>query len=184
MGPALGWLGDLIQALLKFFPRLVLIRETHRGVKFRRDGNATLMRPGLRVWWPLIADVEIVAVARQSIDLPTQTLTTRDGHAVAASAVVVYRIADAVKAYTTSWDFDSTIRDVARVAFRDYLIGHDLDTLLENVSQGDKVLVKTLREALTPYGVRVLQVGITDLAVTKVVSLFLPDGDRRKAELA
>jgi hypothetical protein len=79
----------------------------------------------------------------------------------------------------------STIRDVARVAFRDYLVGQDLDTLLENVSQGDKVLLKSLREALTPYGVGVLQVGITDLAVTKVVSLFLPDSDRRKAmELA
>lgn len=182
MGPALGWFGDLIQALLKFFPRLVLIRETHRGVKFRRDGSADLLRPGLRIWWPLIADVEIVAVARQSIDLPTQTLTTSDGHAVAASAVVVYKIRNAVTAYTTSWDFDSTIKDVARVAFRDYLIGQDLDSLLANVSQGDKVLLKSLREALTPYGVGVLQVGITDLAVTRVVSLFMPDGGYRRME--
>lgn len=181
MGTALGWFGDLIQALLKFFPRLVLIRETHRGVKFRRNGEAVLMEPGLRVWWPLVADVEIVAVARQSIDLPTQTLTSKDGVPVAVSAVVIYEIRNPVKAYTSSWDFDDTVSDVARIAFRDYIIGHDMEILLENVSKGDAALLKTIQSALRSYGVYVLQVGITDLVATRAVSLFLPDGGRGKA---
>jgi regulator of protease activity HflC (stomatin/prohibitin superfamily) len=181
VGTALGWFGDLIQALLKFLPRLTLIRETHRGVKFRHNGEAVLLLPGLRIWWPLIADVEVVAVARQSIDLPTQTLTAKDGIAVAASAVIVYEIRNPVKAYTTSWDFDSTVSDVARIAFRDYIIGHDMEVLLENVSKGDALLLKTIQAALKSYGVGVLQVGITDLVATRAISLFLPDGGRGKA---
>jgi len=178
MGVALGWLNDLIQALLKFLPRLVLIRETHRGVKFTRRGTACLMKPGLRWWWPLISDVELVPVVRQSIDLPSQTLQTGDGVAVVASAIIVYEIRDAVKARATSWDFDQTISDVARVAFRDHLVSQSFEHLRTNPTLGDQQLVKRLRAALRPYGVGVLEVGITDMVPTHVLALFTPDRGR------
>jgi regulator of protease activity HflC (stomatin/prohibitin superfamily) len=180
VGAAIGWVGDLVQAILKFFPRLVLVRETHRGVKFGRRGGATMMLPGLRWWWPLISDVEVVPVARQSIDLPPQTLVTKDDVSVTASAVVVYEIRDAVKAYTTSWDFDSTISDVARVAFRDYIVGQDFEAMRSNPTKSDQTLVGLLRGALRPYGVGVLSVGITDLVPTRALSIFMPDRQNAK----
>jgi regulator of protease activity HflC (stomatin/prohibitin superfamily) len=178
VGTALGWLGDVVQALLQFVPRLVLIRETHRGVKFTRRGTTTEMAPGLRWWWPLICDIELVPVARQSIDLPSQTLQTADGVAIVASAVVVYEIAYAVKARTAAWDYDQTISDVARVAFRDHMLSKPWETLRKDPTSGDKQLTASMRGALRPYGVRVLSVGITDMVKTYVLSLFMPDRGR------
>jgi regulator of protease activity HflC (stomatin/prohibitin superfamily) len=178
VGAALGWFGDIIQTLLRFFPRLVLIRETHRGVRFGRRGTTSEMAPGLRWWWPLTCEIELVPVARQSIDLPSQTLQTADGVAVVASSVVVYEISDAVKARTTAWDYDQTISDVARVAFRDHMLSLPWDTLRVNPTAGDKQLAAAMRGALRPYGVRVLAVGITDMVRTHVLSLFTPDRGR------
>jgi len=175
MGSALGWLGDVVQALLKFFPRLVLIRMTHRGVKFCRRGNAVEMAPGLRWWWPLIADVEVVPVVRQSIDLPSQTLQTIDDESVVISGVIVYEIRDAVKSQTAAWDQDRTISDVARITFRDHCVCQTYERLRSNQEVGDRAMQTALRAALRPYGVWVISVGITDMVKTHVLALFMPD---------
>src|SRR5688572_16869595 len=130
MEGALGWIGQIVEWLGRFVPRLLIVRSTHGGVKWRSGAQPVPMGPGLHVYWPLVTDVEVIVTARQTDNLATQVLTTKDGQRVVVGVVVVYRIADVVQAIgERNWDHASTIADVTQAAIVSVIAGATLAEL-------------------------------------------------------
>ena len=85
METAFAWLGEIMNWFGKWFPRLLIVRSTHAGVRFRHGKKPEALMPGLRVYWPLVTEVDIIPTARQTHNLPTQALMTSDGKKVVVS---------------------------------------------------------------------------------------------------
>jgi regulator of protease activity HflC (stomatin/prohibitin superfamily) len=172
-------LGEVIRSLLKVVPRLVLVRSTHAGVKFRYgtkvlriDSTNGMFKTGLHVVWPLVTEHEILPVVRQAIELPAQYLTTKDGATVAVSGTLVFEVPDIVKAMTETSDFEDDIAVIAAAHIKKTLMKFTFEEIKVNSVDVDKSLTREMRSALRFAGVRVLEVCLSDFSKTRVLSLF------------
>ena len=159
-------LGQVLASVLGLIPRLVIVRATHRGIKFRRGWKPIELKPGLHIYWPLISQVDIIVTARQTNQLAHQVLITKDGESIVVGGYVVFYMADAVRAAgQKNWDVDSTVDDIARAAIVDVVCSHTLDELREGVGNE---LTRQCRRKLNQFGVGVRKAGFTDLCKCRV----------------
>lgn len=177
MESAFAWLGQVIEALLSFIPRLILVRATHQGVKWKYGKRAIRLNPGLHFYWPLVSDYELIVTARQTLNLPTQSLMTKDRKQVVVGSVIVFRIKDAVEAIgERNWDVDSTLRDITQAAVVEVVASSTLDELLTGIAQGDSDLIKklteTVRKELRQFGVYIGQAKFSDFSTSKVFNIM------------
>lgn len=195
MDAALGWLGDIIRALIRFIPQVILIRSTHAGIKFRygcqiipilHDNGILLptikwykwlpyiglIKTGLHIFWPLVTEYEVVPIKRQTTNLQVQYLSTYDLKTIGVSGILVYEIRDATKLLTECYDYEDTIRDLALAAVKEVVIQHDLKYIQESGKELDLELTKTLREQLRPFGVRTIRVTLSDFSQCKMLGLW------------
>jgi len=169
-----SWLNDIILALLELIPRRVIIRATHRGVKWRMHRGPVEMKPGFRVWWPLLSEIELIPVARQTLNTETQALMSKDAQQVVAGGVVVYSIANVVKAIgERNYDVDETVNDISQAAIVEVVTAWDLHDLLENINgEVETQLTDTCRKQLRQFGVYVHRVAFTDFSVCQTQNLL------------
>jgi regulator of protease activity HflC (stomatin/prohibitin superfamily) len=163
-------LGDLFLQFLEFFPRLKHIPKTHEAVRFRR-GKALRVKCGLRFYWPITTSIMQEPVVRQTLNLENQDLTTKDEQTIALSLVVVYRVADILKALTEQWDLEDTITDIANLAAMEIVRTRTFRELLDEWPEARRGLLQQLRRDLEPYGVKVMKTGLDSFAKTRVLSI-------------
>jgi len=182
METAFAWLGQIFEAILRFIPRVLIVRATHGGVKWRHGHKVKPMLAGLHVYWPLVTEVEVIVTARQTLNLPTQVLTTRDNKKVVVGTVVVYRIRDVVHAIgRVNWDVDTTINDITQAAVVSVIAQHTLQDLLDMIA-ADKLndlLTAATRRELRQFGVFVSRCKLVDFADCKVFKLVTNDNGHR-----
>lgn len=171
---AFAWLGQLIEALGRFIPRLIIIRATHMGVRWRLGKNVSEMGPGMHVYWPLITECEVIVTARQTLNLPTQVLMTADRQQIVVGTVVVYRVKDVVEAIgERNWDVECTVSDITQAAIVEVITRSNLNDLLTDVSGGiEKSLTKATRRRLRQYGVYVHRCAVTDFSTCKTYKII------------
>jgi regulator of protease activity HflC (stomatin/prohibitin superfamily) len=127
------------------------------------------MKPGIRVYWPLISDIEVLVVARQPINTATQSLMTKDGKTVVAGGVVIYKINDVVQAIgKANWSPEDTAGDIAQAAIVEVVSKWNCFDLLENISgKVETQLTETCRRQLRQYGVYVTRAALVDFSTVR-----------------
>lgn len=169
----LGWFSDLMETFGNLFPRLTQVNATHQAVKFTA-GRAKELQPGLHFYWPVISEIIELPVARQTVNLPTQALVTRDGKPVAVSGVVVYSIRSAYDAIVKNYDHDDTLSDVSMTAIAEVVLGNTYEQLMEFVRDGtlERELSKRARRRLRAFGFQVDRCALTDVTPCRTIRLF------------
>jgi regulator of protease activity HflC (stomatin/prohibitin superfamily) len=184
METAFAWLGQIFDALLKFFPRIVIVRATHGGVKWKRGSRVKAMNPGLHLYWPLTTDIEVVVTARQTLSLPIQVLTTKDNKKVVVGTVVVYKIKDVVHAIgRMNWDVDTTINDITQAAVVNVVAKHTFQEIMDMIGNDSFTdqLTDAVRKELRPFGVSVRRCKLVDFADCKVYKLVTNSENHRSS---
>jgi len=173
----LNWINDIVMAILDFVPRPIIIRSTHGGVKWPWGKEPKEMAPGFHWYWPFSTEFEVIPTARQTLNLKTQALMTRDKQQVVVGALVVYTISDVVRAIgKRNYDVDATIYDITQAAIVEVITKWILDDLLQNISgQVEKQLTRMVQKRLRQFGVRVQRAALTDFSTAKVYKI-LSDG--------
>jgi len=176
MEAALGWLGDLIRAMLLIVPQLILVRATHAGVRFRHGCTVVELThqngvggTGLHIYWPLVTEYEVVPIKRQTTNLDAQYLCTKDGQTIGVGGILVYEIDNVVSLLTECYDYEDTIRDLALATVKSVIVQHDIDRLRTESKKIDQELTKDLRNQLRRFGVKTIRVTLSDLAPCRVV---------------
>lgn len=179
MEAAFSWLGQIFEALLMFVPRIFIIRATHSGVKWRHGSKVSDMQPGLHVYWPLVTEIEVIVIARQTLRLPKQILTTKDNKKVVVGVVVVYKIRDIIQAIgKINWDVDTTINDIAQAAVVGVIVCHTHQELVDMMAANslNDLLTAATRRELRQFGVFISGCKLTDFADCRVYKLVIDDG--------
>lgn len=171
---AFAWLGQIIESLGRIIPRLIIIRATHGGVKWKRGKFVKPMLSGIHVYWPLLTEVEVIITARQTLNLPTQVLMTADRQQIVVGTLVVYRVKDLVEAIgQRNWDVDCTVSDITQAAVVEVISRSKLDDLLSDVAGAiEKKLTHTTRKRLRQFGVYVHRCAVTDFSTCKTFKLI------------
>jgi len=175
MEGAFSWLSTMIETFYRFIPHIVIIRATHAGVKWVRGSKIKAMQPGLHWYWPLTTELEVMVTARQTLSIPDQILTTKDGKKVTVKTLVVYKIRDIIQAIgRVNWDVDSTVNDLTQSAVVRVVATHNLAEILQGMT--DETIINTMtkevRKELRQYGVYIVRAKLVNFAEAKVFKLL------------
>jgi regulator of protease activity HflC (stomatin/prohibitin superfamily) len=181
MEGALAWIGQIAEWVGRFVPRWEIIPTTHGGVKFVKGHKVVPLGPGLHFFWPLVTELTTYPMARQAVDLRTQTFVTHDDKVIAVGGLIVYEIKDIAAILAHTYDPQETIRDITATAIHDVCCQKSWDELKAGQRSGslDRDLRRETAKGLDSYGVKVLKTTLTDLApcrVLKVISSSSKDG--------
>lgn len=171
----LSWLSAPLEALWTFFPRREIVRNTHGGVRWSLWRKPREVRPGVRWYWPLITDMEIIPTARQPTSLPIQSLTTADGIEVAVSGTLACHVVNVLLAIgEKNYDIDETIGERGKVAIAKLVMNSKYEDLLAD--DVEKQLTEVCRAELRKYGVQVDNAALTDFTTCRPLNLIgIPD---------
>ena len=133
------------------------------------------MQPGLHWYWPLTTELEVMVTARQTLSIPDQILTTKDGKKVTVKTLVVYKIRDIIQAIgRVNWDVDSTVNDLTQSAVVRVVATHNLAEILQGMT--DETIINTMtkevRKELRQYGVYIVRAKLVNFAEAKVFKLL------------
>ena len=148
-----------------------ILREYERGVVFRLGRIIGAKGPGLIILIPGIDKMVKVDLRTVTLDVPPQDIITRDNVSVKVSAVVYFRVLDAIKAIVDVADFHFATSQLAQTTLRSVCGQGELDNLLAERDEINDRIQLILDKDTEPWGVKVSKV--------EVKEIDLPEGMRR-----
>ena len=131
------------------------------------------MKPGIRIYWPLITAIQIGNVARDSFNTPTQPLQTKDGKEVLAGGVVVFHINDVIQAWgKQNVDPANTAQDIVQAVIADVISRHTHEYILaEMCGKIEEEITAKSRKQLRQFGVYVGRAGLAAFSTTRCIHI-------------
>ena len=166
---------SLVEAILTNLAQLLPWRIVHsyeRGVRFRLGRDVEELLPGWHWFWPAFESIDIVNVAPETRNLPTQTVMSKDGKPVTFSANVCYRITDARQMFVSVQDFDEAMIAYAMCHLASEIGARTLVGLRRDREELEPNLADSLSEKVGAWGAAIEWVGITDLANANAYRVF------------
>ncbi len=151
---------------------LRVVNSYERGVRFRGGRDIAELEPGVHWFIPGYEAIEIVNVAPETRNLPTQTVTTKDKVDVTFSANVCYKITDARKMFVSVQSFDEAMIAFAMCHLATAVGDNTFASLLRNREQLESELAESLAAKVASWGADIEWVGFTDLTRAKAYRLF------------
>jgi regulator of protease activity HflC (stomatin/prohibitin superfamily) len=164
-----NFLGERAEEVKPF----AVIRSYEMGVRFRWGiADPVALEPGFHWRIPYWQHIETVGVVPEAVELPVQSVLTKDGQSITFSAAITFRVTDAVAHYTAVLDFKESLFAVARMHLAKKVSGWAFAELMEHRTDLEQSLEKTLSTKVKPWGATVDDVGLTNFQRVKAVQLY------------
>jgi regulator of protease activity HflC (stomatin/prohibitin superfamily) len=127
----------------------------------------TTLMPGLSIIVPFIDRVgHRMSMMESVLDVPSQTVISRDNAAVTADGVVFFRIIDASKAAYQVNNLTYAVVNLTITNLRSVLGSMELDHMLSNREEINERLLAAVDQATAPWGIKVNRIEIRDLSMS------------------
>ncbi|BAI72323.1 protein [Azospirillum sp. B510] len=122
------------------------------------------LHPGFNVIFPVISSVRAKVDMRETVvDVPSQSVITKDNAAVTADGVLYFQVLDPMKAIYEVNDLQRAIQTLAMTTTRTVMGSMDLDELLSQREAINASLLRAVDEATASWGVRVTRIELRDI---------------------
>ena len=139
------------------------------------------LHPGFNVIFPVISSVRAKVDMRETVvDVPSQSVITKDNAAVTADGVLYFQVLDPMKATYEVNDLQRAIQTLAMTTTRTVMGSMDLDELLSQREAINASLLRAVDEATASWGVRVTRIELRD--ITPPEDIVQAMGRQLKAE--
>ncbi|MDP2841159.1 MAG: SPFH domain-containing protein, partial [Candidatus Methanoperedens sp.] len=142
-----------------------VVREYERVVIFRMGRLQGAKGPGIFLIIPVVDSIVKVDLRIVTIDVPKQTIITKDNVTVDVDAVIYYRVVEPQNAITKVENFWVATSMLGQTTLRDIIGQIDLDDLLSKREDLNKKLQVVLDEATEPWGIKISAVTIRDVSL-------------------
>jgi regulator of protease activity HflC (stomatin/prohibitin superfamily) len=123
------------------------------------------LEPGLNVIVPLVSSIRAKVDMRETVvDVPEQSVITRDNAAVSADGVLFFQVLDPRKATYEITNLQIAIQTLSMTTLRTVMGSMDLDELLSQRETINVAILKAVDEATNSWGVRVTRVELRDIS--------------------
>lgn len=160
------WIESILSRLAELWP-WSRVKPWQRAVRssFVPFGGIRVMvlEPGIARSIPWFDTLEIRDVQEDTWNLPTQSVTTKDDVAVTFSANFAYEIDDVRASVVNVREFQSSLQDLGMMHLAKRVRDMTWPELLAEQTDLEKSLRGTLTTRAKEWGVKITQVGITDL---------------------
>lgn len=175
-------MGDIVSLILQNLATLlpfVIIKDFERGVRWcftlRKGVVVQEMKPGFRWKLPLRHDCEVMPVAPEVFNLPSQTARCKDNKHVIFSCNITLRTRDVVKRWCNVQEFETSVQDYAMTHLHRMVAKKNAGEI--DLPALERSLKESLDGKLAEWGAEVLFVGFTDFVEAGAIArIFQNEG--------
>ena len=146
------------------FSTIKIVRQSEVFIIERLGKFHMAATPGLNIIVPFFDNVRaVVSMRQQTMDIPPQSVITKDNVSITIDTVVFYQISDAAKAV---YEIDSLQRGITYLAtttIRDIIGKMELDNTFSSRDSINSQLRQILDEATDKWGCRIDRVEVKDI---------------------
>lgn len=159
----------IFQVWEKIIP-FVIIHEYQEAVVLRFGKYLKVIGKGMHFKIPYFDTIIEQHIAITTIGLPPQSLTTKDGQSIVVRGMIKYKIADVHNYLILVFDAKDAMIDTTCGIIRETIN----DKTWIDIQQGkiDNLISKRVITAMKDYGIEVLWVTLTDMAIMQSIRLF------------
>ena len=142
-----------------------ITRQYDRAVIFRLGRLTGIKGPGPFFILPFVDQIVRVDLRIRQLDVPSQSVITRDNISVDVDAIIYYHVTDAIKAVVEVENYQGATALIAQTMLRDVLGQNELDMILSDREALNRKIQAELEIVTTPWGIQVDIVTIRDIAL-------------------
>ncbi|MGI6407150.1 MAG: SPFH/Band 7/PHB domain protein [Gammaproteobacteria bacterium] len=157
----------LALVVIFFFTGVKVVPQGHQWTVERFGRYTTTLEPGLNLIIPFVDRVGFrLSMMESVLDVPSQTVISKDNAAVTADGVVFYRIMEASRAAYQVNNLTYAIVNLTITNLRSVLGSMELDHMLSNREEINERLLAAVDQATAPWGIKVTRIEIRDLSMS------------------
>ena len=160
-------IGEITTRIFSIFPTFEIVPETTAGVAWVRGKCKPIKSGCVYFYWPFWTELELVSIVRQTLNLQSYCLTTRDGVSVLIGVVVVFEVTDPVALLTKLRDHEDAISDIVAGSLVKMVSGHTYDELRTEETN----LKKDVSKQLKNYGIKTHNVFVNEIGKSRIFRL-------------
>jgi regulator of protease activity HflC (stomatin/prohibitin superfamily) len=154
----------LVPLVLMFlYATVKMIPQYERGVVFRMGKVTVPKGPGAVFVIPLVDKLKKVDMRTITHDVPGQDIITKDNVSVRVSAVVYFRVVDAVKASVEIENYKAATSQLAQTTLRSVCGQEDLDHILSEREAKNKKMLEILDKETENWGISISKVELKEI---------------------
>lgn len=153
----------ILHNLMSLLP-FVIIYSYEGGVRWTFGRNPVCLKPGFhwKIWF--VHSIETITVVDDFIELPIQSIITKDEKLVCFSVNIGYRINDVVRHFCEVDDFQRATVGISMTHLAQRVREQSLTELVQDLKKLENSLQGTLTTRMKNWGTEIFSVGFTNFA--------------------
>jgi len=172
-------LDKLVDLLVRFGMDMlpfVIVEQWNGSVQLRFGKFIKVLYPGIHFKIPFFDSVIETPVITQSVNLPSQTLTTLDEQSIVLKSIIRYKVSNIQTYLLSVMHANDVLIDTTQGIIRDVVERTTWDDLVDV----NETITNEVKEYVVRWGIEVEAVTITDLGIVKSFRIFGDEGQGTK----
>ena len=152
----------------------VIVEQWNGSVQLRFGKFIKVLYPGIHFKIPFFDSVIETPVITQSVNLPSQTLTTLDDESIVLKSIIRYKVSNIQTYLLSVMHANDVLIDTTQGMIRDVVELTTWDDLVDV----NETITNKVKEYVVRWGIEVEAVTITDLGIVKSFRIFGDEGHK------
>jgi regulator of protease activity HflC (stomatin/prohibitin superfamily) len=144
-----------------------VINQGYEGIVERLGRHQRTLKPGLNFVIPLLDTVLVENTREQILDVPPQSVITKDNVTFEVDAVLFWKILDVEKAYYAIENLEEGLMNLVLTTLRSEIGKMELKQTFSSRDEINQSLLRQLDKATADWGVKVIRVEVQEITLSE-----------------